>query len=134
MSGDLSAADIKEIRRQLAVAQREKDRLTEQMAAISTIEAGYKQLLALTERGTPLISLRAALLQVLRASKNKPLHVQEILRQVETLGAHVRSANNDKVSRVDVGIYGLKRQGFPLERVGTRTWKWLAVGNRDPVE
>ena len=116
--------DIKEIRRQLAVARRAKDRLTEELAAINEVTAGYKKLLALAERGDSLISLRAAILQVLRASKGEPMHVTEVLQQVEALGAHVRCANNDKISRVDVGIYGLKRQGFPVERVGTRTWKY----------
>lgn len=118
--------DIEEIRRHLAEAQREKEILTQNLKAINSVEEGYEKLLVLAESASqPLISLRAALLQVLRASQGEMLHVKEVLQQVEAMGARVRSANNDKVSRVDVGIYGLKKQGFPVERVGTRTWKYL---------
>ena len=118
--------DIEEIRRNLEVTRREKDSLTQDLKDICLAEEAYENMLARAERDSqPSISLRAAILQVLRESKGEPLHVKEVLQQVEALGAHVRSANNDKVSRVDVGIYGLKKQGFPFERVGTRTWKYL---------
>ena len=118
--------DIEEIRRNLEVTQREKESLTQDLKDICLAEEAYENMLARAERDSqPSISLRAAILQVLRESKGEPLHVKEVLQQVEALGAHVRCANNDKVSRVDVGIYGLKRQGLPVERVGTRTWKYL---------
>lgn len=122
----LDMDNTEEVRRQLADVRRVKESLTQRMKAINLAEEGLENLLALEERvSQPSISLRAAILQVLRESKGEPLHVKEVLQQVEALGAHVRSANNDKVSRVDVGIYGLKRQGLPVERVGTRTWKYL---------
>ena len=115
-----------EIRRYLAEMEQERDHLTESLNSVASIIDEFEILLAAAEReDKPLMSLRAAILQVLRASKGEPIHVKEVLQQVEALGAHVRSANNDKVSRVDVGIYGLKKQGFPFERVGTRTWKYL---------
>ena len=118
--------DTEEIRRQLVIARREKGDLIEKLTAINAVEAGYEKLLALTERDTlPFISLRAALLQVLRASSGEPLHVKDILRQVEALGAKVNSTRGDKISRVDLGIHALKKQGYPLERVGTRTWQYL---------
>ena len=118
--------DIEEIRRNLEVARREKESLTQSLKDISSAEEAYENMLARAESASqPSISIRAAILQVLRESKGEPLHVKEVLQQVEALGAHVRSANNDKPSRIDVGIYGLKRQGLPVERVATRTWKYL---------
>ena len=115
-----------EILRHLSEMRRERDRLTDELTAIASIIDNFEKLLTATEReDQPTISLRAAILQVLRESKGEPLHVKDVLQQVEALGAHVRSANNDKVSRVDVGIYGLKRQGLPVERVGVRTWKYF---------
>jgi len=115
-----------EIRHRLAEMQREHDHLTESLNTVAALIYNFEKYLTDAEReDKPVISLRSAILQVLRESKGEPIHVKEVLQQVEALGAHVRSANNDKVSRVDVGIYGLKRQGLPLERVETRTWKYL---------
>ena len=115
-----------EIRRILEVTRLEIESVTQDLKDLSLAKEAYENMLTRAESASlPPISLRAAILQVLRESKGEPLHVKEVLQQVEALGAHVRSANNDKVSRVDVGIYGLKRQGLPVERVRTRTWKYL---------
>ena len=118
--------EVKDIQRTLSDLRREKESLTQSLKKVEVAQKAMEDLLGqkLIDNAPPM-SVRAAILQVIRGSNGEPLHVKDVLQQIEALGAQVRSSTNDKPSVVDLGIYSLKKQGLPVERVATRTWKYL---------
>lgn len=93
------------------------------LKALDSLEKTYEDLLALELRtDSPKVSIRSSVVQALKSSSG-PIHVKEILRQIESLGAHPYSARGDKLSAVDIQVVSLKNQGFPVERVAPRTWQ-----------
>ena len=78
------------------------------------------------------ISVRAAVLQVLRDALGEPLHAAEIARRISALGAVTTSKN-------PTGVVGLvaaslqNRDGLPVEKSGPQTWRWTG-GNTNSTD
>jgi len=74
------------------------------------------------------ISLRKAVLQVLREAHGEPVHVREILARIEALGAVTEAKNPLKI--IDLIASGAKtRNHEPIERVSPRSWRWAGTTN-----
>ena len=70
------------------------------------------------------ISVSRAVHQVIKEARGEPLHVKEILRRVLELGAITEA--KDKMAVVDLVAHSLRKRGkAPIERIGSRTWKWV---------
>lgn len=69
------------------------------------------------------ISLRKAVLQVLREAHGEPVRVGEILARATAMGAITNAKSPDKI--IDLVAYNLKtRSDQPIERVSPRSWRW----------
>lgn len=69
------------------------------------------------------VSLRSAILQVLKDARGAQLHSKEILNRVRGLGADTKA--KDPVGIIDLVAINLKtRSDTPIERVAPRTWRW----------
>jgi hypothetical protein len=76
------------------------------------------------------VSLRSAVLTVLKQAHGSPVHVREILARITTMGAVTRAKSPEKV--IDLVAYNLKtRKGEPLERVSPRSWRYVGSINGD---
>lgn len=70
------------------------------------------------------VSLRSAVLTVLKEAHGSPVHVREILARITALGAVTNAKSPEKV--LDLVAYNLKtRKGEPLERVSPRSWRYV---------
>ena len=73
------------------------------------------------------VSVRQAVLQVLKDARGEPLHVKEIVRRINDLGAISASKNPAGV----VGLVAMslqKRDNQPIERTAGQTWRWAGTG------
>lgn len=69
------------------------------------------------------ISLRKAVLQVIREAHGSPVHIKEISARAQALGATTTAKDPFRI--VDLVAYNLKtRSDQPLERVSPRSWRW----------
>jgi hypothetical protein len=68
------------------------------------------------------VSLRSAVLHVLREARGAPLHTREILLRAQQLGA--RTTGKEPLGVTDLTAYSLNKTGQPIEKVGPRTWRW----------
>lgn len=69
------------------------------------------------------ISLRKAVLQVIREAHGSPVHLKEIRARALGMGASTDAKDPDRI--MDLVAYNLKsRSGQPLERVSPRSWRW----------
>ena len=73
------------------------------------------------------ISLRRAILKVIREAGGEPLHSSAILTRVHSLGAVTEAKDPQAV--VDLTAYSLQKGGEPIEKCDPRTWRW--IGARD---
>jgi hypothetical protein len=133
------------IRRQLAEFENRLSRMDDERQALLDIVKGYQTLLRTmampdyesaeppdfppgrTIRPTsipPAISMRSAVARVLREA-GAPIHSKEILARVQALGASTTA--KEPVSVVDLVVLGLQQRG-KVEKVGPRTWRWIAEG------
>jgi hypothetical protein len=69
------------------------------------------------------ISMRGAVLRVLREAHGEPLHSKEILRRVTALGAMSNAKN--PLGMMDLLAYSLAKS-HPMKKVGPRTWRYYA--------
>jgi hypothetical protein len=75
------------------------------------------------------LSVRQAVLQVLKDARGEPLHAKEIARRVSEMGAVTSSKN-------PAGVVGLvanslqTRDSQPIEKVAGQTWRWAATGDQ----
>jgi hypothetical protein len=66
-------------------------------------------------------SLRGAILKVLRDARGEPLHVSEIWKRAQALGATSNASR--PMSAVDLALYGAQNRQ-PIERAGPGKWRW----------
>ena len=70
------------------------------------------------------ISLRGAVVEVLKEARGEPLHVKEILQRITAKGA--KTSAKSPLGAVDLTCYSiLKYHPKALEKVRPRTWRWL---------
>lgn len=70
------------------------------------------------------VSLRSAVLDIVREAGGRPLAATDILRLARSRGADSAAKNPEQV--VDLILYTLrKRNHQPLERVDKGTWRWV---------
>lgn len=114
--------------RQLRKAREELRLIERALKSMDNLVKNYEDLLALELRPTtpPKVSIRSSIIKVLKSSSG-PIHVKEILRQVEALGAQPYSARGDKPSTIEIQIVSLKNAGSPLKRVAPRTWQMTST-------
>lgn len=67
------------------------------------------------------ISVRGAILEVLRNAPGVELHSEEIWRRAEALGARTESPHPKDV--VDLSLFNLRKQ-HPIDKVRPRTYCW----------
>ena len=67
------------------------------------------------------ISVRSAILQVVKDARGVTLHSEEIWQRAEAMGARTKSDNPKDV--VDLNLFGL-RQKHPIEKMGPRLYRW----------
>lgn len=135
--------DEKSVRAQLDDVSRELDTLDERREVLLSLVRGFEGWLRLDgSRATtfPLpeppskpresltaqkgsVSVRSAVLQVIKDARGEPLHAREIARRMIALGAV--TAAKDPPAIVDLVAGSLsKRDGLPIEKVAGRTWRW----------
>jgi hypothetical protein len=68
-------------------------------------------------------TMKAAVVQVLRAAGGEPLPVAEIWNRVQGLG--VRSRSKEPLNILDSTIGELRRNDEPIELLGKRTYRWI---------
>ena len=69
------------------------------------------------------VSLRRAVVEVLKEARGEPLHVKEIFRRVSAKGA--RTGAKSPLGAIDLTCYSiLKYHPKALEKVRPRTWRW----------
>lgn len=69
------------------------------------------------------VSLRQAVLQIVREAQGSPVHIREILARALAMGAATNAQHPERI--VDLVAYNLKsRSNQPLERVSPRSWRW----------
>lgn len=78
------------------------------------------------------ISLRSAVLQVLKEARGQPLHSKEILVRATALGAATTS--KDPVAIVDLTAYSLQKGGATIEKTGPRIWHWAGPSGSQPLK
>ena len=67
------------------------------------------------------ISMRKALLRVLKDARGSSLHAKEILHRAQVLGAITTGKN--PVGLVDLNLHSMGAEG--VEKVAPRTWRWV---------
>lgn len=128
------------IRQRLREAYADLEKIEERREALTSIVKGYESLLRLDgppdpdppQQTLPLptpgpakgsVSFRAAVQQVLREARGQPLHVKEIYKRAQSLGA--ASAAKDPVRITDLMIYSLRsRNKLPIEKTAPATYRW----------
>ena len=84
------------------------------------IVSRFKEGFAQTPVGT--LSMRRAVLEILREAWPNDIHILEILKKAEERGA--RSAAKNKRSVVALICLNFSKRKYPLERTGPSRWRW----------
>ncbi|MBI2873482.1 MAG: hypothetical protein HYY09_00195 [Firmicutes bacterium] len=69
------------------------------------------------------MSLRSAAVQVLMDARGKALHVSEIWKKAQALGATTSTKRPGGV--IDSSLHLYRKKGGPVEKSGPATWKWV---------
>jgi len=76
------------------------------------------------------VSLRSAVMDVLKEARGEPLHVKEIWRRAGAKGA--QTASKSPLGAIDLTCYSiLKYHPTALEKVRPRTWRWKEADSKD---
>ncbi len=134
--------DTESLREMVAKLEVERKAVEERLDAIKMAKRGLARMLKSLENGTQpespfaeryrakgAVSVRGTLLQVMEDAAGEPMHVKDIWNEVKRRGAI--SNAKDPPSAIDLNLIALSRQGFPLEKTGTRIWRWIGGEARE---
>jgi hypothetical protein len=94
----------------------------EELGALGTPQERRRRERSMDNQVRGAISLRSAVLEVLKAADG-PLTTKEIWKRVAEMGAITNSKNPSSV--VDLTVYQLKKSGRPVKKTAPATWQYL---------
>lgn len=77
------------------------------------------------------ISFRQAVILALRNEPNEDLTTHHIWHRTKQLGAITGAKDPERV--IDALCYSLKKENYPIEKVGPMTWQWLDESHNEAV-
>lgn len=129
--------DEQYIREQIALIKKEVAAVEDRRSTLIALLDHYEDLLrqqglvvqvvtphpprSVTPKGA--ISFRQAIIQSLRDEPGRELETHVIWHRARNLGAMSDAKDPGRV--IDALCYSLKKEGYPIEKVGPMTWKWV---------